>query len=91
MRWKKVEEIKGKGMHAFDNDGNEYWAGSYKVAETLTKDGDHNVYVVKNGSLVGWLDVQDEIRPETAKVIDYLHSKKIKTILLSGDRRYKCE
>jgi Cu+-exporting ATPase len=91
MRWKKVEEIKGKGMHAFDNEGNEYWAGSYKVAETLTKDGDHNVYVVKNDALVGWLDVQDEIRPEAAKVIDYLHSKKIKTILLSGDRRYKCE
>ncbi|MDH7464503.1 cation-translocating P-type ATPase [Chitinophagaceae bacterium 26-R-25] len=91
MRWKKVEEIKGKGMHAFDNDGNEYWAGSYKVAETLTKDGDHNVYIVKNDSLVGWLDVQDEIRPEATKVIDYLHSKKIKTVLLSGDRRYKCE
>ncbi|MBV4356554.1 heavy metal translocating P-type ATPase [Pinibacter aurantiacus] len=91
MRWKKVEEIKGKGMHAFDNEGNEYWAGSYKVAETLTKDGDHNVYIVKNDSLVGWLDVQDELRPEATKVIDYLHSKKIKTVLLSGDRRYKCE
>jgi Cu+-exporting ATPase len=91
MRWKKVEEIKGRGMRAFDNDGNEYWAGSYKVAETLTKDGDHNVYIVKNDSLVGWLDVQDEIRPEATKVIDYLHSKKIRTILLSGDRKYKCE
>lgn len=91
LRWKKVEEIKGKGMHAFDNEGNEYWAGSYKVAETLTKDSDHNVYVVKNDALVGWLDMQDEIRPEATKVIDYLHSKKIKTILLSGDRRYKCE
>jgi len=91
LRWKKVEEVKGKGMHAFDNDGNEYWAGSYKVAETLTKDSDHNVYIVKNDSLVGWLDVQDEIRPEASKVIDYLHSKKIKTVLLSGDRRYKCE
>ncbi|MDI3318913.1 heavy metal translocating P-type ATPase [Pinibacter soli] len=91
MRWKKVEEIKGKGMHAFDNEGNEYWAGSYKVAETLTKDSDHNVYIVKNDALVGWLDVQDEIRPEATKVISYLHSKKIKSILLSGDRRYKCE
>lgn len=91
LRWNKVKEIKGRGMHAFDNDGNEYWAGSYKVAETLTKDGDHNVYIVKNDMLIGWLDVQDEIRPEAVKVIDYLHSKKIKTILLSGDRRFKCE
>jgi Cu+-exporting ATPase len=41
--------------------------------------------------LLGWIDVKDEIRPEAKSVVDYLHSKNIKTILLSGDRRAKCE
>ena len=53
-------------------------------------DENHNVYITKNGLLLGWIDVKDEIRPEAKAVIDYLHSKKIKTILLSGDRKLTC-
>jgi Cu+-exporting ATPase len=30
--------------------------------------------------------VKDEVRPEAKAVVDYLHGKNIKTILLSGDR-----
>src|SRR6185436_15465571 len=44
-----------------------------------------------NNQLLGWIDVKDELRPEAKSVIDYLHSKNIKTIILSGDRRYKTE
>ncbi len=87
--WKKIEELKGLGMKAEDKEGNIYWAGSYKIAEKLTKDDTHSVYVVKNDHLIGWIDVKDEIRPEAKSVIDYLHSKNIKTILLSGDRYTK--
>ena len=91
IKWKKIEEVKGLGMKATDNDANEYWAGSYNVAKEHTKDDDHSVYVVKNDQLLGWIDVKDETRPEAKSVINYLHSKNIKTILLSGDRRAKCE
>ena len=91
IKWKKIEEVKGLGMKATDNDGNEYWAGSYNVAKEHTKDDDHSVYVVKNDQLLGWIDIKDETRPEAKSVINYLHSKNIKTILLSGDRRAKCE
>ena len=55
-----------------------------------TIDDNHNVYITKNGLLLGWIDVKDEIRPEARAVIDYLHNKKIKTILLSGDRQLTC-
>jgi Cu+-exporting ATPase len=34
--------------------------------------------------------MEDEIRPESIGVIQYLHSKNIKTILLSGDSQQKC-
>jgi Cu+-exporting ATPase len=91
IRWTKIKEVKGLGMNAVDKDGNEYWAGSFRIAEKMTTEDNHHVYVVKNNELLGWMDVQDEIRPEAKTVIDYLHSKNIKTILLSGDRRRKCD
>jgi Cu+-exporting ATPase len=91
IKWDKIEEIKGLGMKALDKDGNEYWAGSFKVAEKYTNDSSHNIYVVKNDQLLGWVDVKDELRPEAKHVINYLHLKNIKTILLSGDRLQKCQ
>lgn len=90
VQWAKVEEIKGLGMQASDKEGNQYTAGSFKTAEGLTKEDSHNVYLLRNGALVGWIDVKDELRPEAKAVVDYLHSKNIKTILLSGDRLAKC-
>ena len=91
IKWKKIEEVKGLGMKAEDNDGNIFIAGSFKAAEKLTQDEKHNVYIIKNDELLGWIDVKDELRPESKSVIQYLHSKNIKTILLSGDRLYKCK
>ena len=91
LRWNKIEEVKGLGMKALDKKGNEYWAGSYKLAEKFTEDDKHSIYVLENGQLLGWIDVKDEIRAEAKQVINYLHSKDIKTILLSGDRLVKCE
>jgi Cu+-exporting ATPase len=91
IKWNKIEEVKGIGMKALDKDGNEYWAGSFKISKNLTKDDSHSVYIIKNNELIGWIDVSDEIRPEAKTVIDYLHSKNIKTILLSGDRYVKCK
>ena len=90
IKWKKVEEVKGFGMKAEDTAGNTWWAGSFKVAQQMTADDTHNVYITKNNELLGWIDVNDEIRPEAKSVIDYLHSKNIETILLSGDRLTKC-
>jgi P-type Cu+ transporter len=90
IRWKKIEEIKGLGMQAEDMEGNQFIAGSYRAAAALTTDDLHNVYLIRNGQLLGWVDVKDEIRPEAKSVINYLHSKNIQTILLSGDRLAKC-
>ena len=91
IRWAKIEEIKGLGMKAIDKEGNEYIAGSYKAAKQLTEDGSHNIYIIRNHILLGSIDVADEIRPEAKEVISLLKIKGIKTILLSGDRKEKCE
>lgn len=91
LRWAKVEERKGLGMFGITKDGKSYSAGSYASVVELTQDDQHAVYVCENDQLIGWLDVEDEIRPEAAAVVDYLHSKKIATFVLSGDRSAKVE
>lgn len=85
VNWKKIEEIKGLGMKAEDTAGNMYQLGSYKTALKLTDDLSHTAYLLQNEKLIGWFDVEDEIRTEARDVISYLHSKNIQTILLSGD------
>ncbi|MFN2456793.1 MAG: heavy metal translocating P-type ATPase [Chitinophagaceae bacterium] len=90
IRWKTIEEIKGKGIKATDLKGNNYLAGSYTIASHLTDDDAHNIYIIRNDKLIGWLDLYDEIRPECKEVIQFLKRRNIKPILLSGDRYKKC-
>jgi Cu+-exporting ATPase len=89
--WAKIEEIKGMGIQAKDKEGNEFWSGSFKTLKDQNVEDGHNVYIQKNGVLIGWVDVTDQIRPEAKEVIDTLHKQGIHTILLSGDRKEKCE
>jgi P-type Cu+ transporter len=91
IRWQQIEEVKGKGMQATDRDGNRYEAVSYAGARHLTTENQHNVYLLKNDALIGWIDVMDDLRPEAKTVVDYLNRQGIRTILLSGDRKEKCE
>ncbi len=91
VQWKKIEEIKGMGITAEDTEGNIYQLGSYKLAAAYTTTATHTAYLLKNNSLIGWFDMDDEIREEAKKVISYLHSKNIKTILLSGDGLERCK
>jgi Cu+-exporting ATPase len=91
ISWKTIEEIKGLGIKAIDNEGNEYWAGSYKLITKEETDKSHNIFILKNNILLGWLDVEDEIREEAKNVIHTLHLLGIHTILLSGDQHTKCE
>ena len=91
LRWAKIEEIKGWGMKASDKEGNIYTAGSYQSVSCLTKETAHNIYITCNAELIGWIDLVDEIRPEAYEVIRLLKAKGFTTILLSGDRKEKCE
>ncbi len=91
IRWAKIEEIKGLGILATDKNGNSFSATSFKQVQHLTKDFSHNIYIVKNNELLGWIDVEDEIREEAESVVQWFKQHQIKTILLSGDKKEKCE
>ncbi|MDP1142550.1 HAD family hydrolase, partial [Klebsiella pneumoniae] len=54
-------------------------------------EANHNIYVIKNGELIGWVDMQDDIREEAKTIVNSLHQMGIKTVLLSGDKLDKCQ
>ncbi len=91
IRWSTVNEVKGRGMEATSKEGDRYEAGSYRIASELTTDDTHNIYVVRNGVLLGWIDLHDTIRPGVGELVQYLQQKNIRTILLSGDRYETCK
>ena len=98
INWTKIEEVKGVGIKAEDAEGNVYALGKLPQSLNTQKNNEqhlaiaplHTAYLTKNELLLGWLDMEDEIREEAVEVISYLHSKKIKTILLSGDSLERC-
>lgn len=91
IHWKKVEEVKGLCIRSDDAEGNTYQLGSYKIASALTTDHTHTAYLVKNDRLLGWIDMEDGIRPEAKAIIQYLEGRNIQTVLLSGDSMERCK
>jgi P-type Cu+ transporter len=87
IRWKNIEEVKGQGIRATSLSGDEYKAGSGTFIGNVPED--HMIWLMKNSQLTGWVDMQDELRPEAVEVMAYFKKRNIKTILLSGDRKQK--
>jgi len=89
--FREIKEEKGSGMSAGDDAGNSYSIGSYRVAAQHTKDDAHSLYVLKNNTLIATVDLEDELKKNAAESIALLHGAGIRTILLSGDKKEKCE
>jgi Cu+-exporting ATPase len=51
----------------------------------------HDLYLFENGKLVAGIVLEDELKPGAAKSIAELHTLGIRTAILSGDRRDKCD
>lgn len=91
ISFSNIEEEKGIGIHASDLENNIWTIGSYRILEEKTDEKRHDLYLLKNKLLVGWIDLKDELREGTKEVIATLNNEGYKTILLSGDRKEKCE
>ena len=86
-----IEEVKGIGLSATDEMGNNWKVGSYRMASELTDDKLHEVYILKNNKLIATLDIEDEIKPKAKEMIAELTHQGIEIILLSGDKQSKCD
>ena len=89
--WKKTEEIKGMGMRAEDKEGNLFEIGAATWYPDTHNGEVHSIYVWKNKMPIGWIDMQDEWRPEAKSVVLWFKKKNIKTILITGDVEEKAK
>lgn len=87
-----VEEIKGKGLTATDKEGNNWQLGSERwLHANAGADTGYDLYLYKNGEYAGALRVSDALRPDAKQTISDLKEMGYDTILLSGDKKEKCE
>lgn len=85
-----VEELKGKGLTAQDNMSNEWQVGSFKMLSGQSRT-EADVYVLKNGKIAAEVALTDKLRDDAGDLISHLNKKGIETIMLSGDRKQKCD
>ncbi len=69
--------------------GNQAWMNDNKVIISASSDqgttAGSEIFVARNGSLLGSITVADTVRPEAKQAIETLHGMGIRTILLTGD------
>lgn len=87
LKLSNIKEEKGIGISA-DIDNNKYTIGSSKIYSSTEK---HDLFVLKNDTLIATLTISDKLKKDTASVISSLHKSKYTTTLLSGDKKEKCD
>jgi len=90
INFKEISEEKGLGVRGTDEEGNAYYVGSYTVANHLTDDNSHSLYLLKNDRLIALIDIEDEIKKNANSLFHQLNNQEISTVLLSGDTNAKC-
>lgn len=91
LTFNEVSEIKGVGVKGVHPDGKVYMAGSYDIARHLTSDDSHNIYLLAEDKLIATVDMADTIKPGVSGLISYLKKAGIVPVMLSGDRKGRCE
>ncbi|HVW98737.1 MAG TPA: cation-translocating P-type ATPase [Mucilaginibacter sp.] len=82
---KSAAEEKGLGMRAEDIQGNSYFLGSAK-----TDQSGFNLALYRNQKLMAHIAIDDEIKPDAAPLIAALKKMGIVPVLLSGDKKSRC-
>lgn len=89
--WQSVHEEKGVGVEGISEQGIRWQIGSYRwLAVPPAEEARHDLYLLQQGELVGWIDLKDEVRSGVNTLIQTLKNNGMKTVMLSGDRAAKC-
>ena len=91
IKFKTVQEDKGIGINATTESGDLYSAGSYMMVKHFISKDEHNIYLLKNNKLIATIDIEDEIKPGVRSLISKLRTLGIRSVLLSGDKKIRCE
>lgn len=91
VQFGRIDEIKGKGVEAVDNDGNTWHLGSERWLHKVSENSGYDLYLYRNNEYAGAIRISDSLRPDAADTIAELKTMGYKTILLSGDKKEKCQ
>jgi Cd2+/Zn2+-exporting ATPase len=94
LKVESLEEIRGHGLKGIIL-GKEILAGNVRLLEKFNVPVDDEVknivdtivVVAVDGKLAGYVTISDELKEDAKAAIDKMHSMKIKTIMLSGDKQ----
>ena len=85
----EIQEHKGKGIEGKWNK-HHYFLGSYAIAQDLTEDSSHSLYLLKNKQLFATVDIEDEVKSNAEQSIQSIKLAELNPIMLSGDKKEKC-
>jgi len=88
-----LREIKGVGMEGTDAEGNRYRLGSFRLLpeeQCAALKQSYDLFLLCNEELIAAVAIEDEVKPHATELIDYLHQRGIRTVLISGDKAHKC-
>ncbi len=85
-----VEEYAGKGTQVFYYDdkiliGSSKLMDEHNIEHPQSNDFGTIIYVAKNDIYIGYILIRDEIKSNALETIQWLKSKKVKTVMLTGD------
>ncbi len=85
----EIQEHKGRGIEGKWNK-HYYFLGSYAIAQELTDDSSHSLYLLKNNQLFATIDIEDEVKANAEQSIQFIKLAELNPIMLSGDKEEKC-
>lgn len=90
LPFSSIEEVKGAGITGKDLSGNEWKLGSNRFVNP-EMENTFDIYLSKNGKTMAAISMTDELNEQAVEVIRQFKSAGIKTVLISGDKKEKCE
>ncbi len=89
--FEEVREQRGLGMVGRDREGREWRLGSAALAAQVGVEvpDEYHLYLLRDAELVAALQIEDELKPDAAAVVEGLIARGCKPVLLSGDHPRK--
>ena len=90
----EIKEVKGRGIQAVIYEGNSLFLGSAAWLKETTGQAapeGFDLFLFGPEKLVASLQIRDELKEGVKEVIQWFQKQGVHTVLLSGDRKVKCQ
>lgn len=85
-----VKEVKSEGIYATDTNNNKYKLTNARLGK-VDYSNRYDLVLSINDVVVAGLVIEDQIKPYAKELIQTIKSKNIIPVILSGDRKSKCD